>query len=180
MYPQVKRKHTHISCNCLAFFFNSVRSNASLKELLDKVQNGIGCICLIYLHCVFSYVSSNRLSEKMHNYIYYIWLTFTQYVLWNVSSNCMPEWMYDHTGDICLTSIHCEFCEFCELEKCPDKKMWNYTGCICWLSSRLLRQEWVFKWVLKLSAQEDALLPYLHLFCFFPLCVFKWVRKLLK
>ena len=41
-----------------------------------RTKNYIGCICLIYLHCVFSNAPSNCLSERIQKCIGYIYLIF--------------------------------------------------------------------------------------------------------
>ena len=57
------------------------------EENLDQsMQSHIGCICLAFLHCVFSNVPSNCLPAKMHSHIGCIYLTFLRYVFSNVSS----------------------------------------------------------------------------------------------
>ena len=73
----------------------------ALKELGSVHASRTGCICLSFLHCVFSNVSSNCLHEKMHNHTGCICLTFLQCVSSNVSSNYPPERMHNHTGRIC-------------------------------------------------------------------------------
>ena len=44
--------------------------------ILTLCHSHIGCICLIFLHCLLSNVSSNSLHEKMHCHIGCIRLTF--------------------------------------------------------------------------------------------------------
>ena len=61
----------------------------------------IGCICSIFLHCVFSNVSLKQMHEGMHN----------------------------HTGCICLTFLHCVFLN--ESLDIPLEKRHIHTGCIC-------------------------------------------------
>ena len=61
-----------------------------------------GCICLTFLHCVFSNVSSNHLPELMHNHTGCICLTFPQCVFSNVSSIFLPRLVYSRIGSIYL------------------------------------------------------------------------------
>ena len=51
----------------------------------EWMQSHIGCICLAFLHCVFSNVSSNGLYRRMHNHIGCICLSFLHCVFSNVS-----------------------------------------------------------------------------------------------
>ena len=44
-------------------------SRIGLKRLHKKMHSHIAYICLIFLHCVFSYEPSNCLHESMHNRI---------------------------------------------------------------------------------------------------------------
>ena len=69
----------------------------------------VGCICLIFLHCVFSNVSSNCLHQRMHSHIGCICLTFLHCVFSNVSSNRLYVRMHSHIGCICWTFLHCAF-----------------------------------------------------------------------
>ena len=66
----------------------------------------LGCICLIFLHCVFWNVFSNHLPERMHNHIGCICLNFLQCVFSDVPSNCLTERIHAHINCICLTSLH--------------------------------------------------------------------------
>ena len=105
-------------CFILCFIISSFRLNpfsqtphsfdfsplCVLKCLLERMQSHTGCICLFFLHCVFSNVSSNCLPEMMHNYTGCICLTFLHCAFSNVSSNCLRRKMYNHTGCICLTT----------------------------------------------------------------------------
>ena len=64
-------KHSHTSCNCLAFHhcgFPSVFSNC----LPERMQSHIGCICLNFPHCALLNVSSNGLYGKRHSRIGYV------------------------------------------------------------------------------------------------------------
>ena len=60
--------HSHIGCICLTFL-HCVFSNVSSNCLLERMQNHTGCICWTFHHCAPSNVSSNGLFEKLHNYI---------------------------------------------------------------------------------------------------------------
>ena len=56
-------------------------SSVSSNSLPEKMHSHIGCICIVFLHCVFSNVTSVRLDQSRHN----------------------------HTGCICLAFLHCAF-----------------------------------------------------------------------
>ena len=43
--------------------------DVSSKCPVERMQSHIGCICLTFLHCVFSNVSSNCPPERMHSRI---------------------------------------------------------------------------------------------------------------
>ena len=97
-----EKRHSRIGCICLAFL-HCVFSNVSSNCLGVRMQSHIGCICSTFLHCAFSNVSSNCLPKKRHNHIGYICLTFLHCAFFNVSSNGLPDRMQNHTGCICLT-----------------------------------------------------------------------------
>ena len=67
------------------WLFSSYARNVSSNCLPQTRHNHIGCIYLIFLHCVFSNVSSNHLHEMRHNHIGCICLTFPQCAFSNVS-----------------------------------------------------------------------------------------------
>ena len=74
------------------------------NRLLVRMQSNI------LLHCAFSNVSSNHLPVRMQNHIGCICLIFLHYAFSNVSSNCLPEKRHYHTDYIgCLFSIVCHF-----------------------------------------------------------------------
>ena len=52
--------------------------------------------CLFKLHCR-KYALSNRLPKKMHSRIYCICLIFLHCVFSNAASNCLHYMKYDHT-----------------------------------------------------------------------------------
>ena len=93
------------------------------------MHSHIGCICLSFLHCVFSHVSSNRLPERMQSHIGCICLTFLRCAFSNVSSNGLPEKMQSHTDCICLTFLHCAFSNV--PSKVLPELMQSHTGCTC-------------------------------------------------
>ena len=68
-----------------------------------------GCICLSFLHCVFSHVSSDPLPDRMHNHIGCNCLSFLRCVLSNVSSKRWHKKTQNHIGCICLIFLHCAF-----------------------------------------------------------------------
>ena len=83
------------------------------------MQIHIGCICLIFLQCVFANVSSNHMPKRMHSHISclrkwiftFVWFFsyFLQFAFSNASSNHLLKRMHSHIGCICLTFLHCEF-----------------------------------------------------------------------
>ena len=79
------------------------------KNLLERRHSHIACICLIFLHCVFSNVASNGLIEKKHSHICCICLTFLHYVFSNVLSNCLSVRMQNYTGCIDMAFLQCVF-----------------------------------------------------------------------
>ena len=124
----VYRMHSHICCICLAFL-HCVFSSVESKSLDQSMHIHIGYICLAFLHCVFSNVSSRHLHKTMQNHIGCICKTFPQCEFSNVSSNCLPEKRHSHTGCICLAFLHCLLSSVCS-NRLP-KKMHIYIGCIC-------------------------------------------------
>ena len=121
-------KHTRIGCICLTFL-HCVFSDVSSSCLLERMHNHICCICWTFLHCVFSNVTSNYLPEMMHIRTGCICLTFLHSAFSDVSLSCLLERMQNHTGCICLIFLRCAFSN--ESSKRLHKRMHNYTGCIC-------------------------------------------------
>ena len=82
---------------------------------LERRYSCIGCICLTFLHCVFSNVSSNRLPEWMQSHTGCICLAFLQCGLSNVSSNGLHEKMHNHTSCNCLIFpfVHWQLFHWC-------------------------------------------------------------------
>ena len=101
--------HNHSGCICL-IFLHCVFSYGLSKNLGQCIQSRTGCICLTWLNCVFSNVSSKHLHKRMHNHIGCICLTFLHCVFSDVSSNCLHERMHNHIGCICLAFLHCFHC----------------------------------------------------------------------
>ena len=91
------------------------------NRLPERMQRCTGCICLIFLHCVFSNVSSNHLHEMRHNHIGCICLTFPQCAFSNVSSNRLPGRMHNHIGCIFRTFLHCVFSNVSS-KRLPEKQ----------------------------------------------------------
>ena len=131
--------HSHINCTlflhrCRVHTFLSV----SLNCLHEMMQSNTGCICLTFLHCVFS-ASSNRLHPPLcvfkrvlkegANHIGYICLTFLHCALSNVSSNRLHKKMHIHIGCICLAFLHCAFSNV--PSNCLRGETQNCIGCIC-------------------------------------------------
>ena len=151
-------------------FLHCVFPSTSLNELLERIHNRTGCICLTFLHNALPNEPTNCLPGRIHIHTSYICLTCLHHGFSNVSSNRLPERMHNHTGCICLTFLHCAFSNVSS--KHLDHSMHNRIGCIC-----LTFLQCVFKWVLKVSAREDAKSHWLHLFDFSPLCFFKCLLK---
>ena len=59
-----EKMQSHFGCICLNFL-HCVFSNVSSNRLPVRMQSHIDCTCLTFLHCAFSYVSSNGLHEKI-------------------------------------------------------------------------------------------------------------------
>ena len=66
------------------------------------MQSHIGCICLPFLHCVFSNEPPNYLLKGMQSYTGCILLTFLHCAFSNVSSNCLSKRMHSRIGCICF------------------------------------------------------------------------------
>ena len=103
------------------WLFSSYARNVSSNCLPQTRHNHIGCIYLIFLHCVFSNVSSNHLHEMRHNHIGWICLTFPQCAFSNVSSNRLPGRMHNHIGCIFRTFLHCVFSNVSS-KRLPEKQ----------------------------------------------------------
>ena len=97
------RMHSHIGCICLAFLHCAF---SYVSSSLPQMQNHTGCICLTFLRCVFSDVPSKRLHRRMHNHTGCICLTFLRCVFSNVSSDIFSERTHIHIGCTCLTSLY--------------------------------------------------------------------------
>ena len=67
----------------------------------------IGCIFLVYLHCVASSVSLNGQLEKMHSCTGCNWKVFRHYAFSNVGSKHFDKCMHSHTGHICMAFPLC-------------------------------------------------------------------------
>ena len=87
----------------------SALSYVSLKNFQKSRQRHTDCICLIFLHCVFSNVSSDRPHVKRHIYIGCICLTFLHCVFSNVTSMHSDQRMHSHIACICLIFLLCAF-----------------------------------------------------------------------
>ena len=106
MSPQITPSHTCCICVTLVtlvafvwLFFIVCVSNVFSNYLPGRMHSHNGCICLVFLHCVFS----------------------------NVSSNCLPEMMHTHTGCTCLTFLHCAFSD--DFSSHVLKKLQRCIGC---------------------------------------------------
>ena len=72
------------------------------------IYNHTDCICLTFLHGVFSNAPSNSVHGRMQSHIACICWTFLHYVLLNVLSNDLHEKRHSHIGYICLVSGLCQ------------------------------------------------------------------------
>ena len=66
------------------------------KGLLERMHSHTGCICVAFLHCVFSFVSSNDMSVRMYSRIGCICVAFPHCAFLNVSSRRLDERMHSH------------------------------------------------------------------------------------
>ena len=79
----------------------------SSEHLAVSTQIYIGCIFLVYLHCVASSVSLNGQLEKMHSCTGCNWKVFRHYAFSNVGSKHFDKCMHSHTGHICMAFPLC-------------------------------------------------------------------------
>ena len=123
-----------------------------------------GCIvipvtfCFTFLCCVFS----NLLSTMRFS---------------NIASKHMHGRMQSHTGNICMTFLHCVFSNV--FSNRLHEKWHSHIGCIFLLYSTVSFQMWPqCTWIRagKIQAPEEAKSHWLH-FYFSLLCVFKCVFK---
>ena len=91
------------------------------KNLGQCMQSRPGYIYLIFFH-VFSNVSSLHLDSSKHFYIGCICLIFLHCVFSNVSSNCLPTRMQSHTACICSNFLHCALQDFAKQEISEEKE----------------------------------------------------------
>ena len=131
----------------------------------QSTQNHIGCICSIFLLCVFSNVSSNCLHKRMHNHIGCICLAFPRCAFSNVSSNVLYKRMHNYIGCICLASpqflYHCRiFSSYYSLQNFPpsiagNKKI-SGSECRVLLSLLLSSGHWYKMTISSASASASA------------------------
>ena len=103
-----EKSQSYIGCICLTCLHCAL-TNVSSSDLPEKMQSRIGCISLTFLHCSFLSVSLKRLNNRMQSHIGCICLVFLQCAFSNLSLNCLPVRMQSHIGCICLAFSHCEF-----------------------------------------------------------------------
>ena len=140
----------------LLWFFSF--SDESLKCLQDRRHSHIGCICVIFCLCVFSYAPSKHLPKRMHTHTGCICLFF--FAIHFFLS-------FTHTGCICLFffAIHF-FLSFLSFHMFHQRIIARIVTLVAFLLLPLC----VFKWVLKLFVWLKGL-HWLHLLEFFQ-CVF--------
>ena len=97
--------HSHIGCICRVFL-HCVFSNVTSVHLDQSRHSHTSCICLTFLHCAFSNESSSCLPERLQIYTDSIYLIFFHYGFSYVTSHCLPERMHVHIGCISLTFLH--------------------------------------------------------------------------
>ena len=156
----------------------------------------IGCICLAFLHCGFSYVSSNGLPERMQNHTGCMdWIVFSYgpsknlgqctqshigcicsifllCVFSNVSSRHLHKRMHNHTGCICWTFPHRVFSH--EPSNCFCKRTHNCAGCICSTLRDLYSFPWGFPHFVCSSLDFQVFLPFPLSLCT-GLCFPQWL-----
>ena len=69
----------------------------SSEHLAVSTQIYIGCIYLVYLHCVSSSVLLNGQLEKMHSCVCCNWIVFRHYAFSNVGTTHFYNCMHSHT-----------------------------------------------------------------------------------
>ena len=104
----ITHRQIHTGCICLTFL-HCVFSNASSKNLDQHRQINTGYICLTYLHCTFSIMSSNCLPENRHIHIWMHSFGFFQRVFLNGCSQHLHKKMRCRNDCICFTFLHCAF-----------------------------------------------------------------------
>ena len=67
--------------------------------------------------------------ERMHNHTGYICVASLHCAFSNVPSNCLPETMHSHIACNCLTFLYCVFSN--EPLDSLSGRMQSHTGCIC-------------------------------------------------
>ena len=104
-----EKRHSHIGCICLTFL-HCVFSNEPSDSMHGRIQSHIGCMCLTFLHCVFSNESSNSLPATMHKDIGCTCLTFLRCVFSNAPPNGLYKKLHSHIDCIYLTWWHFFHC----------------------------------------------------------------------
>ena len=96
------------------------------------MQNHTYCICLAFLHCVFSHDSSNWLPHRMKSHTDCICWTLLHCVFWNAFSNRLHHMMQSCTGCICLIFLRCMFSNVASNVSSNDLTEWmlSHTGCM--------------------------------------------------
>ena len=131
-----------------------------------RMHSHIGCICLTFLHCVFSNVSSEHLPGRMHNHIVCIYLAFRHCVFSNVHLNGSFEMKHNCTGCNCSTFWHfqsfswgfvCSSCDFQEFLPVP------FSALNCASPNGhflILRQIWGFR-IFRISVEKGKWMSWL-------------------
>ena len=79
----------------------------SSEHLAVTTQIYIGCIYLVYLHCVSSSVSLNGQLEEMHSCTCCNWMVFRHYAFSNVGTTHFYNCMHSHTDHIFMAFPLC-------------------------------------------------------------------------
>ena len=125
-YGEVNWAQSLISTTCITL--HGVSPCVSSNFLSQMRRSHTCCICLAFLHCVFSNDSSNGLPERMHSDIGCICWTFLHGAFLNVSIRNLGQCMQRCTACICLTFLHCAFSNVSS--KNLHKRMQSHIGYI--------------------------------------------------
>ena len=160
--------HNHTGCICLSFI-HYVFSYDFSKHLGQSMHSHIGCICAAFLYCAFSNESPNGLLERRRSHIDCICLAFLHCAFSNESSNGLPERMHNRTGCICLTFLRCVFQMLSKIAM-----LWTsivtLVAIICLFSTTFL------KCILKSPASKDVV-PLVAIVWFFTTVCFQMLSQ---
>ena len=95
------------------------------------MQTHIGCICLVFPRCVFSYASLNYLPWRRQSRTHHTCLAFLHCACSYGFQGYFHWRMKSHTCSMCKASLHCV--SSCESSDVLSVVMRRYTGYICWV-----------------------------------------------